>query len=1138
MKHRKSLSLPASLSSSFSAQHSPISSSDSESEPFGFIELLARSNFSFLHGASHPEELVLRAKILGYSGLALSDVNGLYGVVRGYQASEKPSVFDAEQLALANADGTPKRPFRYLCGAELTPYNSSPIVLLPINKDGYVRLCRLLTGAKRRAPKGHIVVALADILQANEDLIALPLPPWKETDLRALQEAFQDRIYLPVCKDLTWESVRYYQHALEFERKLGLQLFASLRPLFHEPSRKPLHDVLTCILHKTTLDEAATRLTLNRERYLKSPREIQHLYRERPDLITRTLEIAARVQFSLSELRYRYPQEYLPFGKTASEFLRELVMKGIAGRYEGERDPEFMARVHKQVEDELKLIQELEYEDYFLTLWDICEFANRLGILNQGRGSAANSIVCFTIGLTNVDPIKLGLLFGRFLSRERGEPPDIDIDFEHERREEVIQYIYQKYGEKRAAMVCTVITYRSRMAIREAAKAMGVPLEKIGALIKFMGREGLSRLVDMAVEKGLETPKRREPRPPVYDHGSRVHIPAPGANAAPVAQPDLAAIELSQFGLDSDRFQKLLHIALELQGFPRHLGIHSGGFVIAHEPLIDIVPVEAATMEGRYVIQWNKDDIATLGLMKIDVLSLGMLTAIQKALVLLRTHKGIDWNMAQIPQDDKGTYEMIQKADTVGVFQIESRAQMSLLPRLKPANYYDLVIEVAIVRPGPIQGGMVHPYLRRRAGKEKITYAHPSLKPILGKTLGIPLFQEQIMQIAVAVAGFTPGESDELRRVVSSAWKKKAVMHGLRQRVINGMLANGLTREYAEQIYRTIEGFSSYGFPESHAASFALITYVSCYLKHHHPDVFACALLNSQPMGFYAPRQLIADAQRHGVEFRPLDAQASQWEYTLESAHDGTHPVRVGFCSVHGLREEHIRTLIDERTTHGPFADISDLVRRTRLPAKSIARIAATGALTSLGLNARQALWRLQGMSFDPESLFFASPQGLDFEREEKECATLPRETQWEELRREYATKGFSLENHPLSVLRPELQRSKRGYITARELETLRHGAPVRIAGLKSLIQKPPTAKGMCFVSLEDETGLMNLVITPDIYQKFRTTILHTLLYDVEGKLEFRDGVRNVRVVTVRALEVPAPFSRSGAAMTTRELLE
>ena len=1141
---------------------------------YDFIELLARSNFSFLQGGSHPDEMVLQAKSLGYRGLALCDVNGMYGIVRGHQAAHKHSLFDASQLADMDENGEPLAKFHYLCGVELTPHDASPLALLPMNKDGYSSLCRLITSAKRNAPKGEIKISLREIINANENLIAFPLPPWNEAQLKEMQVAFQDRIYLPVHRDFTWETVQFYQHALHLERALGILPFATMRPLYHIPDRKPLHDVLTCLLHKTNLFDAHTVLTLNRERYLKKPNEIHSLFRERPDLLTRTLEIAQRVQFDLRELRYRYPQETLPPGKTAGEFLCELVQKGLGRRYGRCQDENFMARVHAQVEKELLLIQKMEYEDYFLTLWDICLFARKAEILHQGRGSAANSVICFALGLTSVDPIRFGLLFERFISLERGEPPDIDIDFEHERREEVIQYIYTKYGSARAAMVSTVITYRARMAIREVAKAFGVSLENTNAMVKFMGREGLSRLL---TEAG----------------------------------------DISRFGLTTERFQLILQVALELQGFPRHLGIHSGGFVIAHEPLIDIVPVESATMTDRFVVQWNKDDINHLGLMKLDILSLGMLTALRKTFHLLRDKKQIALSLPCVPHGDGPTYAMIQKADTVGVFQIESRAQMSLLPRLRPKSYYDLVIEVAIVRPGPIQGGMVHPYLKRRAGTEKITYAHPALQPFLAKTLGIPLFQEQVMQIVSAVAGFTPGEADELRRIMSSAWKKKPVMDGLRMRVINGMLSNGLSQVYAEQIYQTIEGFSSYGFPESHAASFALLTYASCYLKKHHPDAFTCALLNSQPMGFYSSRQLVADAQRAGVKFLRLDVQRSTWDYQLESPaasrtphatpnaapnaapnatpnatlnatpnatpggapnaapdvaprsnserraegisrsaqsatadasrgiraprsaaapgmqcdprsaaapalNPGLWTLRVGFRSVHGLRQKMIEDFTAEREKNGAYKSVSDFVRRSRLPRHVLIRLAAAGALESFGLSARQAIWNLQGMSFDSDGLLYGQHSLLDESEQALEERKIPIEDSWQSVQREYRTKGFSVEHHPLGLLRPQL----RGYVTATQLSSLRHHTRVHLAGLMSLIQKPPTAKGMCFVSLEDETGIFNLVITPDLYQQVRLTLINVPLLDVEGTLESREGVHNIKVIKLQGLRFQSENSR------------
>lgn len=1029
-------------------------------------------------GASHPEEMVLRAKTLGYRGLALCDVNGLYGVGRGYQAAEKPSVFDADEIA-AEAEAEAARQngghaFRYHVGAELTPFDASPITLLPTSKEGYSRLSRLITKVKRPASKGRLKLSLSELIEeagfASGELLAIPLPPWNSLHLESLVDAFGDRLYLPVCKDSTWESIRLAREALAFEKRLGpsgLKLFATQRPLFHIPERKPLHDVLTCLLHKTTLHEAKTRLAANSERHLKPLHELQQLYRDRPDLLTRTMEISDRLQFSLKELKYKYPREALPPGTTSAQFIRLLVEKGIQWRYPHGTEARIREQARRQVEHELSLIQELEYEDYFLTLWDICQFARDRGILHQGRGSAANSIVCYALGLTAIDPIKLGLLFERFLSRERHEPPDIDIDFEHERREEVIQYIYRKYGAAHAAMVCTTICYRSRMAIRDVARTMGLSHQTVDSLVKFMGREGLSRLVD-------------------------------------------SPTDIARFGLTPEKFKALVQRAVELKGFPRHLGIHSGGFVISHEPIVDIVPVEAATMTERYVIQWNKDDVNLLGLMKIDVLSLGMLSAVQKAFTLLREKKQITYDLATIPQEDPKTYTMIQKAETIGVFQIESRAQMSLLPRLKPKTWYDLVIEVAIVRPGPIQGGMVNPYLKRRAGTEKVTYAHEKLKPILAKTLGIPLFQEQIMQIAVAVAGFTPGEADELRRVVSSAWKRKAVMTGLRNRIINGMLANGLTVEYADQIYKTIEGFASYGFPESHAASFALITYASCWLKCHHPDVFVTALLNSQPMGFYPPRQLIADARKNGVHFLPLDIQTSSWDYTLHQVGKShLHAIRVGLSSIQGLSLDESQRILQERESRGAFLSLEDLVQRTRTNKRTLSRLATAGALSSLEPDTRRALYRIQGVDFNQQSLFFGTEplESQSLEPQTDGRALIPKESEWDFVRREFSTKGYSLESHPMKILRPILT----AQVRACELPTLRHGARLTITGLKTLVQKPPTAKGLCFLSLEDETGIFNIVVMPDLYERYRLVIGGSQLLEIHGRIQNREGVCRVK---------------------------
>ncbi len=1054
-------------------------------------------------GASHPDEMVLRAKQLGYRGLGLCDVNGLYGVVRGFQAAKKPNLFDASHIAahVEHAAGTPGG-FRYHVGSELTPFDSSPVTLLPISKDGYSRLSRLITQVKRPAAKGRLKLSLEELIEeaghATGELLAVPLPPWNTKQIEKMADAFGDRLFLPVCKDSTWESIALTREAVALEKRLGptgLKLFATQRPLYHTPQRKPLHDVLTCILHGTTLDQAKTKLTQNSERYLRSPQELLYTFRERPDLLANTIEMSDRLQFSLRELKYKYPQEALPKGITSTQHLRDLVERGFKWRYESSEAPVWVTAAHRekarqQVEHELRLIEKLEYEDYFLTLWDICDFARKSQILHQGRGSAANSIVCFTLGLTSIDPIKLGLLFERFLSLERAEPPDIDMDFEHERREEVIQYIYKKYGAQHAAMVCTTVCFRSRMAVREVAKVMGATNEQTDTLVKAMGREGLSHLL-----------------------------------ASPFDQ--------KKFGVSEEKFHMILKLAAEVKGFPRHLGIHSGGFVIAHEPIVDIVPVEAATMTDRYVIQWNKDDVNLLGLMKLDILSLGMLTAIRKALALLEEKKNIKHDMASIPQDCQPTYKMIQKADTIGVFQIESRAQMSLLPRIKPRNGYDLVVQVAMVRPGPIQGGLVHPSLTRRDGIERITYAHPKLIPILEKTMGVPIFQEQVMQIVVAVAGFTPGEADELRRVVSSAWRKRAVMDGLRQRLINGMLASGVRAEYGEQIYKVIQGFAEYGFPESHAASFALLTYVSCWLKHHHPDVFSIALLNSQPMGFYSPRQLIADAERNNVRFHALDIQKSDWDYTLEKPGH----VRVGLRSIDGLSELDAKTLIEARKRGGEFRDIEDLLRRSQLPKKVLTRLTKAGALFALSSDPRQMLYTLEGLDFNQQSFFYGTEPLQAPNPKEQMVAEpsdgrdiIPQESDWEKTVREYKTKGFSLTHHPIGILREQILKyrttaTRSGpvslYTTAAALEHTRNGARVRLVGLRSLLQKPPTAKGVCFVSLEDETGIFNSIVMPDVYEKIRLVLYQSNILEISGTLQNHKGVIHIKASDVRPFRLP-----------------
>lgn len=1043
----------------------------------GFAELLGRSNFSFLQGASHPEEMVQEAIRYGYDGLGLCDLNGLYGVARGFQTAQSPSFFTAALEA--------KKNFKYLIGSELTLTDETTVTLVPLNKTGYSNLCEILTLGKRQATKGFSKINLEQIAKHNEGLLCFALPPWTTERYEKLEKIFDDRLYLPVWRDLTWESQDFSKQALALEESHQARLFVTQRPFMHTKERKQLFDVLTCISHHTTLDQAKNKLIQNAERCLKSIEEISVLWQDRLDLVEKTVEISARVTFSLDEIRYRYPTSNIPAGLTPAEHLYKLTMQGAQWRY-----PEGVpAKVLSSIEYELSLINELQYEDYFLTLKEICDFAASKNILYQGRGSAANSVVCYCIGLTSVNPTEVDLLFERFISRERREPPDIDIDFEHSRREEVIQHIYEKYNERHAAMVCTVIRYRSRMAIRETAKVFGVSLAKVNAMIKFMGRDGFSRLLD----------------------------------------PQSA----QRFGLEPEQWKMFLHLAQQLRGFPRHLGIHTGGFLITHDPITEMVPVEKATMNGRYVIQWNKDDVAVLKLMKIDVLSLGMLTCLRKCFDLLKKHKNLHFTLASIPANDEPTYEMIGKADTVGVFQIESRAQMQTLPRMKPKNFYDLVIEVALVRPGPLQGGMVHPFLRRRQGLEKVTYAHPLMEPILKKTHGVPIFQEQVMKMVISAADFSPGEADELRRIMSSAWRKKTTMDGIKKRILDGFAGHGISYEYGEQIYKTIEGFANYGFPESHAASFALLTYASCYLKHHHHDVFTCALLNSQPMGFYAPRTLIAEAQRHGVTVLPLSVQSSDYDYTLEKQANGTHALRTGLRSLYGMPEKLLRVIEDSRKELGEFQNIADFIQRTKLPRSALLKIAASGAFECFNNNVRELIWHLESLSLDEESFLWGHPKEQfaltspdDVDEDSDDATLLPFESNWDRLRREYDSKGFSVDSHPMSVLRSYLKTKNEDLISKRyvpyfnsgDLPRMKNKSKVRLAGLVSVTQRPPTAKGMCFITLEDEFGFMNIVIHPDVYQKDRLAIYGKSLLEIQGQVETVGSLINIRAARVLPL--------------------
>ncbi len=1023
-----------------------------------YVELMARSNYSFLQAASSPEEMVEQAISLNYDGISITDLQGLYGVVKGLQTAESPSYFSASYRS--------PKDFKFHIGSEVIISEKISLILMPMNTEGYYNLCRLLTLGKRQAAKGFSKINLSDIPQFSENLICFYLPTWEDETYQELHNIFQNRLYLPLWRDFTWESRQICAKGFHLEQSLNAQLFVTQRPFMHSLERKSLFDVVTCIHHGTTLQNSKDRLIQNAERYLHTIEELSALWQDRIDLVEKTVEISQLLTFHLNELKYKYPAAKIPLEKTPAEHLKYLVLNGAKTRYP-KGVPE---NVLKQIDYEISIICDLQYEDYFLTLKDICNFADQKNILYQGRGSAANSVVCFCLGLTSIDPVQLDLLFERFISRERREPPDIDIDFEHERREEVIQYIYESYGQEKAAMVCTVIRYRSKMALRETAKVFNIPLQTINKIIKHMGRDGLSRLYE----------------------------------------PDAA----KKFDVDENTWHLILTITQQLRGFPRHLGIHSGGFLITHDPIYEMVPVEKATMEGRYVIQWNKDDIDYLKMMKIDVLSLGMLSCLKKAFSLLKDHKDQQVSLATIPHNCPATYDMIQKAETVGVFQIESRAQMNTLPRMKPKNLYDLTVQIALIRPGPLQGGMVHPYLRLRQNPNpKIEYAHPKLEPILAKTMGVPIFQEQVMKIVVAVADFSPGEADELRRIMSSAWKRKASMAGIKERLLIGFKNNNVSDEYAEQIFKTIEGFSNYGFPESHSASFAMLTYASSWLKCNYPDVFACSLLNSQPMGFYEPRTIIQETASKGVPILDIDIQYSDFDYTLENFQQKHHALRVGLRSLRHAPAIFLKSIVEERNRNGLFLSLKDFIQRTECPKTLLSTLAAAGAFRNFNSNARELLWSIESLSLDRQSFLWGDEKASD-----PATDILPFESNWEKLKREYHSKGYSADSHPLAVLRSYLDEKNLKYISQKfvpffkssDLQKIPHKNKVRVAGLLAITQRPPTAKGMCFLTLEDEFGFFNIVVKPDIYQTYRKLIYNQSLFEIHGTLERVQGVTNI----------------------------
>ena len=1005
-----------------------------------YAELHCVSNFTFLRGASRPEELVDTASKLGYQAIAITDECSMAGVVRAHTQAKKSGI-------------------KLIIGTELLLEHGFKLILLARNHAGYTSLCSLITDARRNAPKGDYAVAPGRIEQlSSAHCIAILVPTRlasEDTATQILQWFRQHFEHAWLALTLLHEKTdsAHTQRIGRLAQQHDLPVVACGDVHMHSRQRRALQDVATCIRENCTLQDAGRKLYANGERHLRHPTLLARLY----PLATRqeSVRIASLCNFNLNELNYQYPQELVPKCTTAINYLRQLTYTGAKRRWpDGASD-----EVIQQIENELVLIEELNYEHYFLTVQDIVRFARENNILCQGRGSAANSAVCFCLTITEVDPMRMSMLFERFISRERNEPPDIDVDFEHERREEVIQYIYGKYGRHRTALAATVISYRRRSAIRDVGKVLGLQDEQIDALAKSMAWwDGTDVIPERLVEMG--------------------------------------------FAPDSPLMKRFAWLLEQIMGFPRHLSQHVGGFVISHQPLSSLVPVENAAMPDRTIIQWDKDDLEELGLLKVDVLALGMLTAIRKCFTLLREHRGIDYSMASIPAEDPTTYKMIQKADTIGVFQIESRAQMSMLPRLRPNNFYDLVIEVAIVRPGPIQGGMVNPYLKRRQGLEPVTYPNEALRRVLKRTLGVPVFQEQVMELAMVAAGFSPGEADELRRSMA-AWRRVGTVERFREQLMTGMNNNGYDEEFADAVFRQIRGFGEYGFPESHAASFALLVYVSAWLKCHEPAAFCCAIMNSLPMGFYAPSDLVADARRHGVEVRELDINESRRDHHLQpvtppdrQAQDNDQPdntefaVRLGLRLVKNLSNNGCERLLHERAQSGPYRTVEELMRRTRLNTRDQQALAAAGALESISGNRHRAHWDLLGVEQLPGLLSNASSADIPQQ--------LPLISEGEDIVADYQSVGFTLKRHPLALLREQLTK-KRILTTRRWLDTAANGKFARIAGLVKVRQRPGSAKGVIFMTTEDESGLANIIIWQAVTERCRKAVIGSKMVVVAG---------------------------------------
>lgn len=990
-----------------------------------YAELHCISNFTFLRGASHPEELVERAVQLGYQALALTDECSLAGVVRAHLAAKAAGI-------------------QLIIGSELRLADGPTLVLLACNHNGYGNLSELISQARRAARKGRYQLRRADLDKGVADCLAILIPDGMPTpaDLQWLKTRFPERNWLAVELTRGPDDAAQLAQLQAVAQTAAVPLLACGDVHMHNRARQALQDTLTAVRLGMPVAELGTHLHPNGERHLRTRERLAALYP--PALLAATVRVAGLCSFSLDELRYEYPEEIVAPGETPRSYLRRLTLAGLQTRYPQGAPPAVAALVER----ELQLIAELSYEPYFLTVHDIVAFARSRHILCQGRGSAANSAVCFCLGITAVDPERMQVLFERFISKERNEPPDIDVDFEHERREEVMQYIFAKYGRERAAIVAAIHTYRPKGALRDFGKALGFSLDQVDRLANAMAWwDGRHIKPERVREAGFD--------------------PA------------------------NPRLVQLLELVQQVLGFPRHLSQHSGGFVIDRRRLPRLVPIENAAMPGRTVIQWDKNDLDALGLMKIDVLSLGMLSAIRAALDLINDCRGSALRLADIPAEDPATYRMIQQADTLGVFQIESRAQMAMLPRLKPACYYDLVIEVAIVRPGPIQGGMVHPYLRRREGSEAVTYPSDAVKNVLERTLGVSIFQEQVMQLAVVAAGFTPGDADQLRRAMA-AWRRKGGLEPFRDKLIAGMLARGYNIEFAEAIFQQILGFGEYGFPESHAASFALLAYVSAWLKCHEPAAFACALLNSQPLGFYSPNQIVQDVKRHGVAVHAVDCNHSDWDCTLEASADGAPALRLGLRLIKGLPKEPGQRLVAARRQHGLFPDVAALTQRAQLDKRALNALAAADALAGISGHRRAALWQTLGIEATTPLLADALPS------EVPTVFTPPSEGA--NIVADYAQLGLSLRRHPLAVLRPRLQALRLS--SSQDLQRARHGQWLRAVGLVSCRQRPATSSGVTFLTLEDEDGSINVVVWRDLAERQRHALLGARLLAVYGKVE------------------------------------